>query len=291
MAECNALRKMRHRNLVKILTCCSSVDYNGEEFKAIVFELMPNGNLEKFLHDNEGSENHNLNLTQRLDIALDVAHALDYLHNETEQAVVHCDLKPSNVLLDDDFVAHLGDFGLARLILGTTEHSSKDQVIFSTIKGTIGYIPPGKALILYPFLVSTLKKIGSADLLLFISDMTLNYGEGVPVSPRGDIYSFGILLLEMFTAKRPTNNNFSESLSLHEFCKMKISEGILEIVDSHLLLPFAEDETGIVENKIRNCLVMFARIGVACSDEFPAHRMLIKDVIVKLLEIKKKLPC
>jgi hypothetical protein len=95
----------------------------------------------------------------------------------------------------------------------------------------------------------------------------------------------------MFTGKRPTNNNFSESLSLHEFCKMKIPEGILEIVDSHLLLPFAEDETGIVENKIKKCLVMFARIGVACSEEFPAHRMLIKDVIVKLLEIKQKLPC
>jgi len=81
---------------------------------------------------------------------------------------------------------------------------------------------------------------------------------------------------------------FPESLSLHAFCKMKIPEGILETVDSQLLLPFAEDETGIVENKIKNCLVMFATIGVACSEEFPAHRMLIKDVIVKLSEIKSK---
>ncbi|RHN57111.1 putative protein kinase RLK-Pelle-LRR-XII-1 family [Medicago truncatula] len=211
MAECNALGKMKHQNLVKVLTCCSSVDYKGEDFKAI-------------------------------------------------QAVVHCDLKPSNVLLDDDFVAHLGDFGLARIILGTTEHSSKDQVISSTIKGTIGYIPP-------------------------------EYGEGVPVSPKGDIYSFGILLLEMFTGKRPTNNNFSERLSLHKFCKIKIPEAILEIVDSQLLFPFAEDEMGIVENKIRNCLVMFAAIGVACSKEVTTHRMLIKDVIVKLNQIKSKFPC
>jgi len=117
------------------------------------------------------------------------------------------------------------------------------------------------------------------------------YGTGVPVSPQGDIYSFGILLLEMLTGKRPTNNNFSEGLSLHEFCKMKIPEGILEIVDSQLLLPFAKDETGIVENKIKKCLVMIAAIGVACSEEFPAHRMLIKDVIAKLNEIKSKLPC
>jgi serine/threonine protein kinase len=136
---------MKHRNLVKILTCCSSVDYKGEEFKAIVFEFMPYGSLEKFLHDNEGSsENDILSLQQRVDIALDVAQALDYLHNDTEQAVVHCDIKPSNVLLDDDLVAHLGDFGLARLIHGATGHSNNDQVISSTIKGTIGYVPPGK---------------------------------------------------------------------------------------------------------------------------------------------------
>jgi len=144
IAECKSLGKMKHRNLVKILTCCSSVDYKGEDFKAIVFEFMPNRSLEKMLHDNEGSGSHNLNLTQRIDIALDVAHALDYLHNNTEQVVVHCDVKPSNVLLDDDIVGHLGDFGLARLIHGASNHSSSDQITSSTIKGTIGYVPPGK---------------------------------------------------------------------------------------------------------------------------------------------------
>jgi serine/threonine protein kinase len=73
MAECETLGKMKHRNLVKILTCCSSVDYKGEDFKAIVFEFMPNGSLEKLLHDNEGSsENDILSLPQRVDIALDM---------------------------------------------------------------------------------------------------------------------------------------------------------------------------------------------------------------------------
>ncbi|AES99562.2 probable LRR receptor-like serine/threonine-protein kinase At3g47570 [Medicago truncatula] len=254
-AECEALGKMKHRNLVKILTCCSSIDYKGEEFKAIVFEFMPKGSLEKLLHDNEGSGNHNLSLRHRVDIALDVAHALDYLHNGTEKSIVHCDIKPSNVLLDDDTVAHLGDFGLARLILGTRDHSSKDQVNSSTIKGTIGYVPP-------------------------------EYGAGVPVSPQGDVYSFGILLLEMLTGKRPTDSMFCENLSLHKFCKMKIPVEILEIVDSHLLMPFLKDQTLMME-----CLVMFAKIGVACSEEFPTHRMLIKNVTVKLLEIKQKLLC
>ncbi|CAK8538297.1 unnamed protein product [Lathyrus sativus] len=142
VVECNALGKMKHRNLVKILTCCSSVDYKGEDFKATIFEFMPNESLEKFLHDTEGFENHSLSLTQKVDIAFDVAHALNYLHHDEDQVVVHCDVKPNNVLLDEDIVAHLGDFGLARLIHGATEHSSKDQVSSSTIKGTIGYLPP-----------------------------------------------------------------------------------------------------------------------------------------------------
>ncbi|CAL5190115.1 unnamed protein product [Lathyrus oleraceus] len=260
VAECNALGKMKHRNLVKILTCCSSVDYKGEDFKAIVFEFMPEGSLENVLHNNEGSENenHSLILSKRVDIALDVAHALDYLHHDEDQVVVHCDIKPSNVLLDEDMVAHLGDFGLARLIHGSTRHSSKDQVDSSTIKGTIGYLPP-------------------------------EYGAGGPVSSEGDIYSYGILLLEMLTGKRPTDNMFYENLSLQKWCKTKISETILDIVDSRLLMSFAEDGTWIVENNIKECLVMFAKIGVACSEEFPTQRMLSKDVIVKLLEIKRKL--
>ncbi|CAI8586288.1 unnamed protein product [Vicia faba] len=205
-----------------------------------------------------GPGNHSLSLTKRVDIALDVAHALDYLHHDEDQVVVHCDIKPSNVLLDEEMVAHLGDFGLARLIHGSTGHSSKDQIDSSTIKGTIGYVPP-------------------------------EYGAGGPVTLEGDIYSYGILLLEMLTGKRPTDNMFYENLSLHKLCKMKISEEILDIVDSRLVMLNVEDETWIVENNIKECLVMFAKIGIACSEEFPTQRMLPKHVILKLLEIKHKL--
>ncbi|PNX68804.1 kinase-like protein, partial [Trifolium pratense] len=83
---------------------------------------MKNGSLEQWLHPEILNEEHptTLGLDQRLSIIIDVAYALHYLHQECEQLVLHCDLKPNNVLLDDDMVAHVSDFG---------------------IKGTVGYAP------------------------------------------------------------------------------------------------------------------------------------------------------
>nr|XP_027193480.1 probable LRR receptor-like serine/threonine-protein kinase At3g47570 isoform X2 [Cicer arietinum] len=143
IAECNALKNIRHRNLVKILTCCSSTDYKGQEFKALVFDYMKNGSLEQWLHPEILDAEHAtiLDLGQRLNIIMDVASALHYLHHECEQLVLHCDLKPSNVLLDDDMVAHVSDFGIAKLVsaIGTTSHKNSST---SGIKGTVGYAPP-----------------------------------------------------------------------------------------------------------------------------------------------------
>jgi Leucine-rich repeat (LRR) protein len=144
MAECNALRNIRHRNLVRILTCCSSMDYSGNEFKALVYEFVANGSLDKWLHHDRANASppRYLNLLQRLNIAIDVASALQYLHDHCETPIIHCDLKPSNVLLDDDMIAKVGDFGLAR-ILSTTNDDSQNQTSTVGIKGTIGYAAPG----------------------------------------------------------------------------------------------------------------------------------------------------
>ena len=101
------------------------MDYNGNEFKALVFEFMANGSLEKWLHpylDNENQSRH-LNLLQRLNIAIDVASALHYLYEHCKRPIIHCDLKLSNVLLDNDMIAHVSDFGLARLLSSTNDVS------------------------------------------------------------------------------------------------------------------------------------------------------------------------
>jgi hypothetical protein len=143
--ECEALRNIRHRNLVKVLSSCSSTDHNGNDFKALIFEFMPNGSLETWLHTRACTDNRSLEalrLIKRMDIAIEVATALDYLHHHGTVPIVHCDLKPSNVLLDEEMTAHVGDFGLAKFLVQEGMMSSQSATSMG-IKGTIGYIPPG----------------------------------------------------------------------------------------------------------------------------------------------------
>ncbi|PHT97920.1 hypothetical protein BC332_33164 [Capsicum chinense] len=105
--ECDVLCSLRHKNLVKVITSCSNLD-----FKALVLKYMPNGSPEKYLY----SQNYFLDTNQRLSIMIDVACALEYLHHGCSLLVIHCDVKPSNVLLDEDMVAHLSDFGISKLL-------------------------------------------------------------------------------------------------------------------------------------------------------------------------------
>jgi serine/threonine protein kinase len=139
-AECEALRNIRHRNLVKVFTSCSSIDHKGAEFKALAMEFMSNGNLDKWLYPEDVECGLTLTLTQRMNIAIDVASALDYLHHDCDPPVVHCDLKPGNVLLDEDMTAHVGDFGLARFL---SHDSLQNESSTIGLKGSIGYIAPG----------------------------------------------------------------------------------------------------------------------------------------------------
>lgn len=142
MSECEALRSIQHRNLLPIITACSTVDNTGSVFKALVYEFMPNGNLDTWLHHKENASPKYLGLNQRISISVNIADALDYLHHDCGRPTVHCDLKPSNILLNDDMTAILGDFGIAKLYVDSwTKPTSTISSI--GLKGTIGYIPPG----------------------------------------------------------------------------------------------------------------------------------------------------
>ncbi|KAL8507859.1 hypothetical protein ACS0TY_018415 [Phlomoides rotata] len=134
---------------------------------------MPNANLEKWLY----SHNYFLDVNQRLDIMIDVASALEYLHHGYSTPIVHCDLKPSNVLLDEDMVAHVSDFGISKLL------GEEQSTVLTNTLATLGYIAP-------------------------------EYGLEGLVSTRCDVYSYGVMLMETFTRKRPNDDMFGGDLSL-----------------------------------------------------------------------------
>ncbi|XP_052485937.1 LRR receptor-like serine/threonine-protein kinase FLS2 isoform X2 [Gossypium raimondii] len=236
--ECDAMSNIVHRNIVKVITCCSSVD-----FKALVLGYMSNGNLEKLLH----SKNHFLDIIQRVDIMIDVASAIEHLHNGHPTPIIHCDLKPNNILLDEDMVAHVGDFGIAKLL------GEGDLMKHTMTLATIGYMAP---------------EFGSAGI----------------VSVKCDVYSYGIVLIETFTKKKPTDNFFAEERTIRHWMESSLPKGAIEIADVDLLK--REDEYFIVK---ANCISSIMELALNCSTELPEERKDMKDVVAELKKIKQRL--
>nr|CAB3449976.1 unnamed protein product [Digitaria exilis] len=252
--ECETLRRVRHRSLIKIITCCSSIDSRGQDFKALVIDLMPNGSLDGRLHPKYSIANNTLSLAQRLDIAVNVIDALDYLHNHCQPPIVHCDVKPSNILLTEDMSARVGDFGISRILLETADRTGQNSNSTIGIRGSIGYVAP-------------------------------EYGEGSPISALGDVYSLEILLLEMFTGRSPTDDMFKESVDLHRFAEAVFPDRVLEIADPTIWVHNdANDE--ITRSKVQECLVSVVRTGISCSKQQPRERMPIQDAAMEMHAIR-----
>ncbi|CAL2251971.1 unnamed protein product [Prunus armeniaca] len=236
--ECEMLSNIRHRNLIKIISCCSELD-----FKALVLKYMPNGSLEKWLY----SQN-SLNILQRLNIMIDAAFALEYLHHGYSIPIVHCDMKPSNILLDDDMVAHVADFGIAKLLGGG------DSITQTMTLATVGYMAPGM------------------------------------VSTRGDVYSFGILVMETFTRRKPTDEMFDGEMNIKQWIANSLvlpDAKIDEVVDANLLGIGTEQEEDDHVRK-RDCISAIMRLALTCCAESPQERVSMKEAVATLNKIKTK---
>ncbi|EEF29782.1 serine-threonine protein kinase, plant-type, putative [Ricinus communis] len=237
--ESEVLRMIRHRNLVKIITSCSSVNI---EFKALVLEFMPNHSLEKWLY----SPNHFLEFLQRLNIMLDVASAVEYLHHGYTTPIVHCDLKPNNILLDENMAAHVTDFGIAKLL------GDERSFIRTITLATVGYMAP-------------------------------EYGSEGVVSTGGDVYSFGILMIETFTSRKPTDDMFNEEMNMKQWVQESLAGGVTQIADPNLLR--IEDEHLSAK---KDCIISMMQLALQCSADLPEERPNIRDVLSTLNHIKVK---
>lgn len=204
-----------------------------DEEKLLVYEYMVNGSLDLWLRNRSGALDI-LDWSKRFKIALGAAQGLAFLHHGFIPHIIHRDIKASNILLDQDFEPKVADFGLARLISAFDTHVSTD------IAGTFGYIPP-------------------------------EYGQSCRSTTRGDVYSFGVILLELVTGKEPTGPDFKEMEggNLVGWVQRKIKKGeAMDVLDPMIL------NVGTKQG-----MLQMLQIAALCLTENPAHRPTMLHVL------------
>lgn len=192
--EVGMLARIEHLNLVKLIGVCEK-----EKEHILVTEYIPNGTLREHLDGQRGTF---LDLPTRLDIAIDVSHALTYLHLYADQPIIHRDVKSSNILLTENFRAKVADFGFSRI--GPSE--ANETHISTQVKGTAGYLDP-------------------------------DYLKTYQLTQKSDVYSFGILLVEILTGRRPIEfkKDIEERITIR-WAFSKFNGGrATEILDEHLV--------------------------------------------------------
>nr|AEV41084.1 putative phytosulfokine receptor precursor [Oryza minuta] len=219
-AEVETLSRAQHDNLVLLEGYCKI----GND-RLLIYSYMENGSLDYWLHE-RADGGALLDWQKRLRIAQGSARGLAYLHLSCEPHILHRDIKSSNILLDENFEAHLADFGLARLICAYETHVTTDVV------GTLGYIPP-------------------------------EYGQSPVATYKGDVYSFGIVLLELLTGRRPV-----------DMCRPK---GSRDVVSWVLQMKKEDRETEVFDPSIydkenESQLIRILEIALLCVTAAPKSR-------------------
>jgi protein brassinosteroid insensitive 1 len=210
----------------------------GEE-RLLVYEYMKYGSLEDVLHDPKKA-GIKLNWSVRRKIAIGAARGLAFLHNCIPH-IIHRDMKSSNVLLDENLEARVSDFGMARLMSAMDTHLS-----VSTLAGTPGYVPP-------------------------------EYYQSFRCSTKGDVYSYGVVLLELLTGKRPTDSADFGDNNLVGWVKQHAKLKISDVFDPELM---KEDSSLEIE------LLQHLKVACACLDDRPWRRPSMIQVMAMFKEIQ-----
>ncbi|XP_068665407.1 receptor-like protein kinase HSL1 [Aristolochia californica] len=203
--------------------------------KLLVYEYMPNGSLGDLLHSSKGGL---LDWPTRYKIALEAAEGLSYLHHDCVPSIVHRDVKSNNILLDGEFGARVADFGVAKVC----EAIGKGPKSMSVIAGSCGYIAP-------------------------------EYAYTLRVNEKSDIYSFGVVLLELLTGKLPVDPEFGEKDLVKWVCTTFDQKGVEHILDPKLDICFKEEM----------CKVL--NIALLCTSPLPINRPSMRRVVNMLLEL------
>jgi hypothetical protein len=192
-AEVTIIGSIHHVHLVKLKGFCVEGPH-----RLLVYEYMAKGSLDKWIF-NKNEEGHLLDWDTRFNIALGTAKGLAYLHEECEVKIIHCDIKPENVLLDDNFVAKVSDFGLAKLM------NREQSIVYTTLRGTRGYLAP---------------------------EWITNFA----ISEKSDVYSYGMVLLEIIGGRKNYDSRHnSEKAHFPSYASKMLEEGKLkEILDTEL---------------------------------------------------------
>lgn len=231
--ELRTIGKTHHRNLVRLLGFCTE----GKQ-RLLVYEYMSNGSLANLLFDKD--QNHNRpSFKERIVIALDIARGILYLHEECETQIIHCDIKPQNILLDNRWKARISDFGLAKLL-------NYDQTkTYTGIRGTKGYVAP-------------------------------EWHKRMPVTVKADVYSYGIVLLEILCCRRNVETNLPEDEIVLEYLAYSCFE-------TGNLQKLVRDEDQEEEEEVdKTKLERMIKIAIWCIQDDPSLRPSIKKVMLML---------
>ncbi|KAI3456223.1 hypothetical protein Pfo_012886 [Paulownia fortunei] len=204
--------------------------------KLLVYEYMPNGSLGDLLHSTKSGL---LDWPIRFKVAMDAAEGLSYLHHDCAPPIVHRDVKSNNILLDADYGARVADFGVAKVV----DANAKGTKSMSVIAGSCGYIAP-------------------------------EYAYTLRVNERSDIYSFGVVILELVTGKLPVDPEFGEKDLVKWVCTTLDQKGIVDHVIDPKLDSCFKDEI---------CRVL--NIGLLCTSPLPINRPSMRRVVKMLQEI------